>query len=61
MTSYRDFCRHYGLDPNTDDARRQYQEAEDNLKALYSASARDQVTEAIDQADQATGNQEGER
>ena len=61
MTDFKRFCEKYDLDPNTDRARRKYQEAEDNLKALYSASAKAQADEAILRAQQrAAGNQEDE-
>ena len=50
MTNYRDFCRHYGLDPTSDDARRQYEEAQANLRALYSVAAKDEATDAINKA-----------
>ena len=50
MTDYRTFCKRYGLDPASDDAQRQYREAQDNLRALYSVAAKDETAEAIDRA-----------
>ena len=60
MASYKQFCERYRLDPTTQEARDQFDQAQANLRALYSASARDQAKEAIDKADQASRNQEGE-
>ena len=50
MTDYTQFCKRYRLDPNTDDARRQYEEAQANLRALYSVAAKDEAQDAIDEA-----------
>ena len=50
MTDYKQFCKRYGLDPATDDARAQYRAAQDNLRALYSVAAKDETGEAIDRA-----------
>ena len=50
MTDYKQFCKRYGLDPASDDARVQYREALENLKALYGAAAKDETAEAINRA-----------
>ena len=45
MTDYTTFCKRYRLDPATDDARRQYDEAQANLRALYSVTTKDEAKE----------------
>ena len=50
MTDFRQFCKRHRLDPTTDDARRQYDEAQANLRALYSVAAKDEATDAINKA-----------
>ena len=50
MTDYKQFCKRYGLDPATDDARAQYRAAQDALRALYSVAAKDETAEAINRA-----------
>ncbi len=40
MTDYKTWCQHYGYDPDSPDARREYQEAQDALAALMAASDR---------------------
>ena len=50
MTDYTQFCKRYRLDPNTDDARRQYEEAQANLRALYSVTAKDEAQDVINKA-----------
>ena len=50
MTSFKDFCERYGLDPRSQEARDQYAEALENLKALYGAAAKAENAEAVDRA-----------
>lgn len=45
---YRDFCRRYRLDPSTDEARAQYQQAQEALRTLYSVTSKEAAQEAID-------------
>lgn len=50
MTDYTQFCKKYRLNPNTDDARRQYEEAQASLRALYSVAAKNEAHDAINKA-----------
>ena len=48
--SYQRFCKRYGLDPASDEARKQYRESRAALAALESAAAKAEAQEAIDKA-----------
>jgi hypothetical protein len=61
MTSYKQFCERFRLNPASQDARDQFEKAQANLRALYSVSAEDQAQEAIDKAQRTSRNQEGEQ
>lgn len=37
MHSYTEFCKHYQLDPDSNDARQQYRDYRDNLAAMLAA------------------------
>ena len=50
MTDFKTFCEQYGLDPRSQEARDEYAEALENLKALYSAASKAETSEAIERA-----------
>ena len=50
MTSFKDFCERYGLDRNSDEARKAYREAQENLRALYSVASQAEAAEAVERA-----------
>lgn len=37
MHSYTEFCNHYQLDPDSDDARQQYRDYQENLAVMLAA------------------------
>jgi len=45
MTDYKTFCAHYSLDPETEEARAQYEEAQRQLDLLERAASRYEATE----------------
>lgn len=50
MTTYREFCQRYELDPETEEARAQYWEAQRQLDLLERAAARHEARVAIERA-----------
>ena len=40
MTTYQQFCHHYGYDPDALDSRREYHEHQEQLAILHGAIAR---------------------
>ncbi|MFP4147783.1 MAG: hypothetical protein ACLFSI_08745 [Halorhodospira sp.] len=50
MSDYTTFCERYGLDPESEESRAQYREAQEALAALRRAAAGAEAREAIDKA-----------
>ena len=50
MTDFKRFCERYGLDPASQEAREQYDQAQANLRALYGAASKAETDEAISKA-----------
>ena len=50
MTDFETFCDRYGLDPGSQEARKQYHDAVERLKRLHAAAARAETQEAIAKA-----------
>ena len=50
MADYNSFCARFGLDPWSQDARFQYQKAQDALHALHTAAAKAETFAAIEGA-----------
>lgn len=65
MSDYMEFCRHYGLDPEDQDSREQYDEAQRQCARLHAAAAtgvlcREDEGESKDASARQEGGRRGE-
>lgn len=56
MVNFHTWCRRYGYDPQTEEARRDYEEAQRQLDLLERAAARQEAKEAIRRAQEGAGD-----